>query len=472
MEIIQKKLKDLVPYQFNNKKHPEKQIDLLINSIKDFWFTQPIVVDENNIIIIGHARTEAAKRLWLDTVPVIVKSDLDPVAIKKLRILDNKLSDLAEWDKENLKIELEDIGDQDLTDLFDDLNLDMEDDPYKWGSGILNDKFWVPPFSMLDTRQGYWLERKRTWKDLIQDEGESRQETLFKKMTTGAGKKISAIGTVSILDPVLAEIMIKWFCPKGGKTFDTFAGDTVFGYVSSHLGHSFKGIELRPEQARLNNERTREKGLDAEYICDDGQNVLKHFEENSRDFYFSCPPYFDLEVYSDDPKDASNQGSYAEFLQILDNSFTGAAKVLKNDRFAVVVMSNIRDKNGFYIHIVDDIKRIMQKNGLRLYNDIILINSFWSAGLRANNAMRNRKVVKTHQNVMVFYKWSDLLELESEFADTRETIKFHEDILVFYKGDPKNIQATFWEVEMEDMEAMIEAEAVDDEDIMPANENL
>jgi hypothetical protein len=64
-------------------------------------------------------------------VPVIVKSDLDPVAIKKLRILDNKLSDLAEWDKENLKIELEDIGDQDLTDLFDDLNLDMEDDPYK-----------------------------------------------------------------------------------------------------------------------------------------------------------------------------------------------------------------------------------------------------------------------------------------------------------------------------------------------------
>jgi ParB-like chromosome segregation protein Spo0J len=92
---------------------------------------RPIVVDENNIIIIGHARTEAAKRLGLETVPVIVKSDLDPVAIKKLRILDNKLSDLAEWDKENLKIELEDIGDPELTDLFDDLNLDMEDDPYK-----------------------------------------------------------------------------------------------------------------------------------------------------------------------------------------------------------------------------------------------------------------------------------------------------------------------------------------------------
>ena len=77
---------------------------------------------------------------------------------------------------------------------------------------------------------------------------------------------------------------------------------------------------------------------------------------------------------------------------------------------------------------------------------------------------------------MVFYKWSDLLELEADFADTRETIKFHEDILVFYKGDPKNIQETFWEVEMEDMAAMIEAEAADDEDedttSLPVNENL
>jgi len=65
-------------------------------------------------------------------VPVVVKSDLDPVAIKKLRILDNKLSELAEWDKENLKIELEDIGDDELSSLFDDLDLtDQEDDPYK-----------------------------------------------------------------------------------------------------------------------------------------------------------------------------------------------------------------------------------------------------------------------------------------------------------------------------------------------------
>ncbi len=128
MKIQQVELKKLVPYSFNNKKHPEKQIELIINSIQDFWFTQPIVVDEHFVIIIWHARTEAAKRLWLTKVPVIVRDDLDPVAIKKLRILDNKLSDLAEWDKENLKLELEEIGDEDLMSLFDDLDLTFWDD--------------------------------------------------------------------------------------------------------------------------------------------------------------------------------------------------------------------------------------------------------------------------------------------------------------------------------------------------------
>lgn len=466
MEIKEIALEDLTPYKFNNKKHPPKQIDLLVNSIRDFWFTQPIVVDKDNIIIIGHARAEAAKKLKIKTVPVIVKDNLDPIAIQKLRILDNKLSDLAEWDKENLKIELLEIGDLSITELFDDLWLFDEEDPHKGGSGILIDNFGVPPFSILDSRQWYWQDRKKIWKDLIQDKGESREETLFEKMTSGAGKKISAVGTVSILDPVLAEILIKWFCPKEGKTFDTFAWDTVFGYVSAFLGHSFTGIELRQEQADLNNQRTKEARLKAEYICDDGQNVLNHIKPNSQDFFFSCPPYYDLEVYSADEKDASNQETYEDFLKIIETAFTGAAKALKNDRFATVVLANIRDKKWFYINMVDDIKTIMKKNGLQLYNDIILINSFGSAGLRASNAMRNRKTVKVHQNVMVFYKaGEDTEEVAAEFNDSRETIQLHEDILVFYKGDPKNIQENFWQVEMSDSEVKTNLEIEDSEEL-------
>ena len=77
------------------------------------------------------------------------------------------------------------------------------------------------------------------------------------------------------------------------------------------MGNKFTGIELRQEQADLNNQRL--KGSKSKYICDDGQNVLKHIKPNTQDLLFSCPPYFDLEVYSELENDASNQKEYASF---------------------------------------------------------------------------------------------------------------------------------------------------------------
>ena len=109
--------------------------------------------------------------------------------------------------------------------------------------------------------------------------------------------------------------------------FDCFAGDSVFGYVSAHLGNEFIGIEIRPEQAQLNNERV--EGMTARYINDDGQNVAQHIAPESQDLLFSCPPYFDLEKYSDLENDASNQDSYEDFIKILENAF-------KADRKSVV----------------------------------------------------------------------------------------------------------------------------------------
>lgn len=124
-------------------------------------------------------------------------------------------------------------------------------------------------------------------------------------------------------------------------------------------------------------------------------------------------------------------------------------------------MSNIRDKNGFYIDIVGDIKSIMKENGLHLYNDIILINSAWSAPLRANNAMKNRKVVRTHQNVMIFYKGESAESISEKYwfdlLSVRETIQFHEDVLVFFKGDPKQIQKEFPQIQAQEAEWMEEA---------------
>jgi hypothetical protein len=255
----------------------------------------------------------------------------------------------------------------------------------------------VPPFSILDTRQGYWKDRKTMWHNLINDKGESRENTLSES------ELMSNINNgVSILDPVLAEIANKWFGVENGKTFDCFAGDSVFGYVSDAMGNTFTGIELRQEQTDLNNDRLQNSK--SKYICDDGQNVAKHIKANSQDLLFSCPPYFDLEVYSDLKNDASNQKEYKDFLTIIDNAFTAALSCLKENRFAVIVVGDIRANNGFYRGFTDDVKVIFTKNNAKLYNEMIIVESIGTLPQRVGRYMNNRKIGKCHQNVLVFYK--------------------------------------------------------------------
>ena len=401
-----------------------------LNSIRDF-----------------QKKTEAEQQLlvqfwekWKDSpnAPVIKASELTDEEQREFIIKDNV--GYGEWDMDALANEWDN---EDLEDWGVDVW--QEDSSSTGGSGTgescpakttLNDRFVVPPFSILDTRKGYWQARKKVWRELIGDMGESRNDTLitspeikykdlyqktrqhreelgltFKEylekyvpddVKEREAQKVLSAG-VSLLDPVMAEIVCRWFGMENCKTFDCFAGDSVFGYVSAHLGNEFVGIELRPEQAQLNNERV--DGMNARYICDDGQNVAQHIEPESQDLLFSCPPYFDLEVYSDLPNDASNQGSYEDFIAILRNAFSAAIGCLKEDRFAVIVVGDVRDKTtGCYYDFCGDIKRIFKDNGVNLYNEIILIETGASTALRASRYMESRKVAKMHQNILVFYK--------------------------------------------------------------------
>ena len=321
----------------------------------------------------------------------------------------------------------------------------------------LFDRFIVPPFSILDTRKGYWQDRKKKWYELMGDLGDSRKDTLvtsleikYKDLYQRTREHRKELGLsfkeyidkyvsqedlekeqakivaqgVSIFDPVVSEVMCRWFTPKSGsKIFDCFAGDTAKGLVFAECGHSFIGIELRPEQVEINNKIIADRGKDIRYICDDGQNVAQHIEPESQDLLFSCPPYFDLEVYSDLPNDASNQGTYEDFIRVLDNGFSGAVGCLKNNRFAVIVVGDVRDKKtGFYYDFCGDIKRIFKKNGMRLYNEIILVEQTTSTALRASRYMDSRKVAKTHQHVLVFFK-GDPKKIKGEF----ERIEYTEE---------------------------------------------
>ena len=110
MKIIETNLSVLKPYEKNNKVHDEEQIEMIANSIKEFWFTQPIVIDEDNCILAGHWRYYASKLLWLEKVPCNILEWLTEQQKRKYRILDNKLNE-SDWDLANVKFELSELKD-------------------------------------------------------------------------------------------------------------------------------------------------------------------------------------------------------------------------------------------------------------------------------------------------------------------------------------------------------------------------
>ena len=124
MNIQMMRLADLKPYAGNAKKHDEAQIANVMQSIKDFGVVQPIVVDKDNVLIIGHCRLIASKRLKLKEVPVVRLDDLSEDEAQKLRLLDNKLNE-SEWDFDLLA---EQIPELDFTDYDIDWGIDLEDD--------------------------------------------------------------------------------------------------------------------------------------------------------------------------------------------------------------------------------------------------------------------------------------------------------------------------------------------------------
>ena len=127
MQIVEKKLQDIKPYEKNPRKN-DSAVDAVANSIKEFGFRVPVVIDKDNVIVCGHTRYKAAQKLGLDAVPCVVADDLTDEQIKAYRLADNKVSELAEWDIDLLSEELDGIFDIDMSDFGFDLAVE-EDTP-------------------------------------------------------------------------------------------------------------------------------------------------------------------------------------------------------------------------------------------------------------------------------------------------------------------------------------------------------
>jgi hypothetical protein len=209
----------------------------------------------------------------------------------------------------------------------------------------------------------------------------------------------------SIFDPVLCELAYTWFCPNGGTVLDPFAGGSVRGIVAAELGYKYTGVELRHEQVVSNEAQAKEicKEREPLWLIGDSREEVPKLD-GLYDFVFSCPPYGDLEVYSDDEADLSNMG-YEEFKGAYWDIIHHSVARLKDNSFACFVVGDFRDKRGNYRNFVSDTIAGFLTAGCHLYNDAVLLTALGSLPIRAGKQFSaSRKLGKTHQNVLVFVK--------------------------------------------------------------------
>lgn len=413
MKIQEIEIEKLIPYARNSRTHSDDQVAQIAASIKEFGWTNPILVDGEAGIIAGHGRLAAARKLGLKKIPVIEISHLSPTQKKALIIADNKLALNAGWDNEMLALEFEELEiegfDLALTGFGEDeINALIKNDEEESGSGggNLSDRFLIPPFSTLNAREGWWQDRKKSWLALGIKSEEGRNAPAGGSPDMLA-RQNGESGT-SIFDPVLCEIAYRWFCPENGIILDPFAGGSVRGIVASKLKRQYIGHELRDEQVSANKNQGAEICIDDEFppawICGDSRTIDKTCADINADFIFSCPPYADLEIYSDNPKDLSTL-NYDDFKKAYFEIIKKSCDRLKNNRFACFVVGEVRDKKGNYYNFVGDTINAFEAAGLHYYNEAILITPCGSVALRAGKTFStSRKLGKAHQNVLIFVK--------------------------------------------------------------------
>lgn len=281
----------------------------------------------------------------------------------------------------------------------------------------LADKYLLCPTTVLSKRDPKWQQLKRKWMRLGIKSEIGRQDAI--KNTHDKGKlmsyeygsnfKYGTYGTdqtMSIFDPVLCEIIYKWFCPNGGLILDPFAGGSVRGIVANYLGYKYTGIELREEQCTSN----REQAIDIleitnqpQWYCGDAEQVLDNKWLIEFDLLFSCPPYMNLEVYSDLPEDLSNMND-ADFITKYNSIIDKSCKLIKRAGYAVFVVGDLRDNKGYQKDFTGITKQAFINAGMKLYNELILVEPVGTKAMTLERGFKNGKLAKVHQNIYIFKK--------------------------------------------------------------------
>lgn len=240
--------------------------------------------------------------------------------------------------------------------------------------------------------------RVRDWRRLLGETGHTgeRSETMRKDHES------VYTGTHSVFPSPLVEwILLRYAGPPGGHIIDAFAGGPPRGVVASIMGYHYVGVEIRGEQIDENNKVLTSLGLDnVDYFLSDGRFL--NGCGNQFDFALTCPPYHDLEKYSNRSDDMSNCSSYAEFNAGMFFCARSHMRVMKPGAFVCIVVGNFRDKLGelvdFRAHTVENFREA----GFKFWQEIILSKNFGSAAKRSTNAWKGQKLVPIHEFLLVF----------------------------------------------------------------------
>ena len=327
-------------------------------------------------------------------------------------------------------------------------------------AGSVAERHVEVPLSILEARSTRWQARKKIWRGLIGD-GLGRSDGLIadnpqyldqnfyirkQKTEREIGVELStaeyvkyywpgqANSATSQFDPVLAEIIVSWYSRPGWTVLDPFAGGQERGYVTASTGRRYVGIDLSTDQIAHNENIIREAGLEGvTYVHGDSREAATLVPTLKADLLMACPPYWNLEQYSDNPADLSNM-TVDGFREAHAEVVRASLAVLKEDRFAVWTVGDMRGKDGRYIRLPSQVFDDFMEAGAEFVAEMILARMIGSAAYRGARA----------------------------FAMTRKIPLVHEHVLVFCKGDPARATEAVGPVEVAEL-SQGEGEDMDDD---------
>jgi len=436
-------------------------VEVICESLRELGQYRPLVVNKGtktgrvNEILAGNHTYLAAKRLgWTEIDCHLV--DYGETEAARVVLVDNRSADLGTYDDAALAELLGSLPDLTATGYTEDdlVNLaqgEPEAEEQGGDPASLAERFGVAPFTVLNTRDGGWQRRKKAWRALglageegrkynltyaaspsnvysnyfvVKADAEKRvghKVTLDELLTLPEAGRLSKItdGQTSVFDPVLTDLLIRWFSRQGDTILDPWAGGVTRAAVATALRRKYVGVDISKVQIDANKALLAsitgnpllaeitpapEPLPEPEYLLGDSTKTIAALPSDTYDMVIGCPPYYDLEQYSNDPADMSNLPD-TEFEAAIIANIQAVAHAMRPDSFACFVVGSSRGTDGLVRDMRVLFKRAADAAGLGYVNDAVLISCVGSTATRVGGQFTAaRSLGRQHQDIVVYCK--------------------------------------------------------------------